>query len=185
MPLTIPRQDYYLSPADWGLLAESMNGMLLVGTSVPATAGTLYFVKLRLLQPASVTNVLLFSGTVGSTLTSGQCFAALYTGAGAKVGVTADQQSSWQGSTGLKTMALASGPFSCAAGDYYVAWWHQGTTAPAWARGASIGATQTNVGLAAPNFFTGTTNDTGLTTTAPLNLGTQTAGQQAYWAALT
>src|SRR4249919_4225763 len=105
---------------DRGWLAEAAPIHLTSTNAAAATAGRLELIKVKLPAAASVTNVLMYMTTAGSGLTSGQCFGALYTEAGARVGVSADQAASWAGSTGVKTMALASGPFSCAAGNYYV-----------------------------------------------------------------
>lgn len=184
MPLYPPPPSYYPVAADKGTyLTESFPGYVAQGSTIPGTAGRVEFVKLKLLTPASVTNIVMHVVTAGSTLTSGQCFAALYTGAGSLVGVTADQAVAWA-SGGFKTMALASGPFAMAAGYCFVAFWHNGTTAPAWARGANLNSGLINGTLATPNFFAGTA-DTSITTTAPPTLGAQTAAAAMWWAGLT
>lgn len=176
-----PYARYAWAAPDRGFLAENYPAFYAGANQAPGTAGRLEFAKVRLPVPSSVTNILMYSQTLGSTLTAGQNFAALFTPARALVAQTADQAASWVGTTGLKTMALAGGPYSLSAGDYFVGFWHNGTTAPAWAR--NISNAIANVGTAAPAFLWGTA-DTGLTTTAPSTMGTQTAGNLTYWVAL-
>lgn len=186
-PLYAPFVDTYArytyAGADRGYLAENYPFHIGINNTVLPTAGLLQLSKIRLPVGASVTNVILSVITAGGTLTAGQCFAALYTGAGVRVGVTADQAVAWA-SAGVKAMALASGPFACAAGDYYVAAWFNGTTGPALMRSSGQGSGFINNGFATPNFLWATA-DTGLTTTAPANLATpQTGTGSAYWCAL-
>lgn len=154
-----------------------------VGTfTALSAAGVANVIKLPIRQKSSVTNIVIYIGTAGSGLTSGQCFAALYSGAGTLIGVTTDQAAAWAGN-GVKTMALQSGPFSLDPGFVYVALWYNGTTSPLFARSASLIIGASNVGLSAPNLRYATA-DTGLTTTAPSTLGGQTAASVMFWAAI-
>lgn len=151
--------------------------------SVEVAAGTLRLSRIRRLPAASITNLHLIVTTAGSGLTAGQCFAALYTAAGALIGVTADQSTAWA-SSGVKSMAIAGGPVSVAAGDYYVGFWYNGTTAPTVLR-AGLGSTSgmATIGQASGTFNAANAN-TGLTTTAPASLGTQTASLLRWWVAV-
>lgn len=177
-----PVTRYGWNASDRGLLASNGPVEMFTQNAVPGTAGRLEGARVRLPVAAPVTNIVLSCQTVGNTLTSGQCFAALWTPAGVLVAQTADQAASWV-STGVKTMALAGGPFSLPAGIYYAAWWYNGTTSPAWLRGPSTGAPTLNLGVSAPNLFWFTA-DTGLTTTAPSTLGAQTTSASAWWVGL-
>jgi len=150
------------------------------GQLVP-TAGTVNFARVHLPLGGSITNVVLFCSTVGAGLTSGQCFAGLYNSAGTLIGTTADQSTNWSSSTGTKTMALTGGPFACAAGDYLVAFFYNGTTAPTMLRGLSQSAV--NAGLSAANSLFGTAA-TGQTTAMPGSIGTLAGASNAWWAAL-
>lgn len=145
-------------------------------------AGTLFLARVHLPVATIITNILLHVTAGGTGLTSGQNFAALYSAAGARLDVTADQTAAWTSpSSGLKTMALSGGPTLRPAGDYYIAWWSTGTTPPSLLRISTVNA---NAGLSAPNLRSATA-DTGLTTTGPANFGAQTAlNNTAYWAAL-
>lgn len=180
MPLYPNRFDYGVTAADRGYLAESFPIHLLNNVTALPTAGRLEVQKLRLPITSSVTNILVYVSTAGSVLTSGQCFATLYTAAGAIVAQSADQAANWAG-TGVKTAALASGPFVCTAGFYYVALHFNGTTGPTIVRAGSSAAV--NAGFSAPNFFT-CTADTSITTTSPPTLGVQTAASTPWWVAL-
>jgi hypothetical protein len=169
-------------PSDHGLIDWSYDPALGSTPTAPAVAGTMQTVALKVLTAQPVTNILLFVGTAGVTLTAGQCFAALYQGYGGPlVGVTADQSGAWQ-STGLKTMPLAGGPFTVQPGLLIVGFWYNGTTAPQFPRGDNSGA-KINAGLALASSRFGTAN-TALTTTAPGNLGAIAAQGIGWWAAL-
>ncbi|MEU8334806.1 hypothetical protein [Micromonospora tulbaghiae] len=169
-------------PADRGYLAWTQPPYALSAGSVPTTAGTLYLRRLRRVPAGQATSIITHVVTAGTTLTTGQCFAALFTAAGALVAQTADQSTAWA-STGLKTMTLAGGPYPLTAGDYYVGIWFNGTTGPSIIRSASISTVLTNAGLTAGNYEAASAN-TGLTTTAPASVGTQTAQVFEWWFAL-
>jgi hypothetical protein len=179
---------YQWAPPDHAYLAWTFDPILAPGGSTGAAAGTLNIARLHLPKAQTITNVLLYVTGAGSTLTSGQCFAGLYSSAGAKLDLTADQAatgSNWQ-STGLKTMPLAAGATSRAAGDYYVVWWANGSTLPSMARQPAAAAGLANAGLSAPNMRFATTADTGLTNaaSAPLSMGAQSSTGNCWWAAL-
>lgn len=168
------------SPSNVGMKAWTFDPANVSGQS-PVTAGALNLSMVYLPDPALITNVVLIVGSAGVTLTASQCFAALYSGAGNLVDVTADQSTAWA-STGVKAMALAAGPVSLAAGYYYVGLFSNGSTQPSFSR-VLTAAFVANAGTAAPNLRFATAN-TGLTTAMPATLGAQTASGTAYWAAL-
>ncbi len=167
---------------DHGLVTWSMDVAAAGFNSLLSVAGTLYVVRLHVPVSANATNILLAITSAGVTLTSGQCFAGLYTSAGSLVATTADQASNWQ-STGLKTMALTGGPFALTAGDYYVGFYANGTTLPAFVRGNNqIGGSLLNVGIGSGFRFA--TANTGLTTALPGALSAQTSSNFAWWVAV-
>lgn len=169
-----PRYDF--QPSDHGYLAWSFDPALAVNSTALATAGLLHVIKLHLPVAKNITGIDCYVVTAGSGLTSGQCFACAFQ-AGTLLGTTADQSTAWT-STGLKQMNLSGGPFAAAAGDVYVGFWYNGTTAPALAR--SAGSNVANSGYAAVSSRFGTANS-GLTTAAPGTLGTISAEALAYW----
>lgn len=169
----------YWAPEDHGLITWTQDPATCAAGQLVATAGTVNFARIHLPEAKTITNILLFVSTAGVTLTSGQCFAALYTAAGALVASTADQATAWQ-STGTKTMALSSAQ-PCAAGDYLVAFFYNGTTAPTFLRGVSQSAI--NAGLSASTSRYGTAA-TGQTTAMPGSIGTLAGASNAWWAAL-
>jgi hypothetical protein len=172
-------------PSDYGFLSWTMDPAFASG-NIGGTAGTLYLVGLKIPTACNITNVILAAAAVGSTLTSGQCFAGLYQG-GTLIGSTADQHTAWSGGGSAETyggfwpMALTGGPYSVSAGMVYVAWFHNGTTSPTWLRGSYYG--NPNYGLPSNGYRCATAN-TGLTTTLPSTLGTQTASPLCFWAAV-
>lgn len=168
-------------PRDHGLLAWTYDPAVgMAGIIVPA-AGVLHLVKLRLDQDALVSNIVMASVTAGSTMTSGQNFAVLYSAAGVLLGQTASQHTAWQ-STGVKTMALTA-PVAVPAGYVYAGFYANGSSLPLFCRGNQTSAPGGNVGLAAPNLRHATA-DTGLTTAPPATFGAQTANAIAWWMAL-
>lgn len=150
------------------------------GTVLPAN-GTLYVQKLYTPASLSVTNVHYQVITAGASLTANQNFAGLYSSAGALLGSSADQSTGWT-NVGTRTMALTGGPFTVAAGFFYVALYSNGTTRPSMGRlGNNIGGM--NGLLSAANSRWASAN-TGLTTALPATLGALTATNIAYWAAV-
>jgi hypothetical protein len=171
-------------PADSGFLSWNYDPALGSGTgSALATAGLVYVIKLW--APATtISNVHLWMTAAGGTLTSGQCFAALYDATKAQVGSTSADQSGtgagWAGTTALKTIAVGSWA-NPTAQFCFVALFFNGTTGPAFLRNSNAGSV--NAGLSAANSRFATA-DTGRTTTMPGLLGTFTAINAGYWAAL-
>lgn len=186
MPLFNPPAATGWQAADQALLAWNYDMPASnSGSSVAlATAGTLYVQAIPVRTSISVTNIVTILVANGSVLTSSQCFAALYQGAGgALIATSADQSTAWgAGATKVVTMPLASGPFTVSAGIVYAAFWFNGTTGPSFFRTNSSSAL-INVGLSAAASRWGTA-DTGKTTTAPGTLGTISGAGTAYWAAL-
>lgn len=187
-PATITVGGYL--PSDAGYIGWSGDpGTDVQAGTIIATAGTLNLVRIKIPAGGStVTNIVLHLTVGGTSLTAGQCFAALYTSAGALAGgtngVTADQSTSW-GTGGLKVMPLTaaqsvSGPF------VYVGFFANNTagTNPTLARMVSSSSAIINAGLSAPTFRYATA-DASLTTAPPTNFGTQTGLGTAWWVGLT
>jgi hypothetical protein len=168
-------------PADHGYLSWTSDPGQTTGTALMATAGTLYLMRIHVPAACLVTNIVGWISTAGATLTTNQCWAVLYTAAGAKLSQTADQAAAWV-STGVKVMALGAAQ-QLTAGDYYIGHVFNGTTGPTWTRATPGAAGFANVNLSAPNFRSATA-DTALTTTAPATFGTQTSFSQGWWSAL-
>lgn len=170
-------------PADRGYAAWNFPLQYAPGGTALGTAGTLYLSRIRRVPAQTISNIHCFVNVIGSSLTSGQCFAALFTAAGSNVAVTADQATAWA-SIGVKTMALAAPYANPSVADLYVGAWFNGTTGPQlWRMATGFSGAIPNVGLSAPNLQAATA-DTGLTTTPPANLGTQTLLSIEYWFAL-
>lgn len=178
----------FLRPREWvaadnGWLAESMPLALMPNFNLMGTAGTIQFAKVQVPEACSVTGIGIYIDGAGATLTSGQCLAALYQNNNL-VGVTADQSAVWN-TTGMKKMALVSGPFAIAAGTADIAYFWNGTTAPTILRtqGFAAGADSFNQGLSGTGLRAGSA-DAGRTTTMPATLGARSSGTFATWAAI-
>ncbi len=168
------------TPEDHNLKGWTMDPAGLAAVTGTITAGVVQLARVKVRRAGPVTNIHLYVTAAGVSLTTGQCFAALYDAVGVKLATTADQATAWQ-STGPKTMALAGGPFNVPPGDYYIAMWANGSTPPGFQAGTLLSLA--NIGLAAPNLRNATA-DTGITTTGPATLGTQTAANIGWWAGL-
>lgn len=167
------------SPEDHGLISWTQDPVSCNGTFLLTTAGTVYVMRLHVRKAVTVTNIIMHVTTGGATLTSGQCFAALCTSGLSVLSATADQSTPWQ-STGLKTMALSVAQ-AVAAGDYLVALYYNGTTAPTFRAGAS--QVSINIGLSASTARWATA-DTGRTTAFPGTLAALALSTNGMFAAL-
>jgi hypothetical protein len=168
------------APEDHNLITWTQDPATCAAGQLIPTAGQVQFARIHLPEAKTITNILLFVSAAGVTLTSGQCFAALYNSSKALIAATADQATNWQ-STGTKTMALSGGAQALAAGDYLVAFYANGSTLPTMLRGVSQSVV--NAGLSASTSRYGTA-DSGLTTAMPSTLGTLSGASNAWWAAL-
>jgi hypothetical protein len=122
----------YRPMAPDGYLAANYDPLAIAGTFTLPTSGVLNLLKLTLPTAQTITNIAVYVGTAGATLTSGQNLLGLYDSTGTLRGQTADQTTAW-GTSGYKTAALTS-PYAAAAGVYYVGILAKGTTTPAFAR---------------------------------------------------
>jgi hypothetical protein len=116
------------TPADYGWIAWSGDPMAQY-TGIAPTNGYAYFTMIPVRSACTITNILMAVTTVGASMVSGENFAGLFNTSGTLLSATADQSSTWAGTTGLKTMALTT-PQSVSAGLYYVAFFTNGTTIP-------------------------------------------------------
>jgi len=179
----VPTASTYL-PADLGYTAWTQDPNSCRDNSALTTAGRVQLTRLIRVPAGTITNIEMCVVTAGATLTSGQCFAALYNVAtGALLGTTADQSAAWV-SAGSKTMAISGGAVSWAGGDLWVAVFYNGTTGPAFLRSLS-GASGNGKAAAAVARFTRDSVNTGRTTTMPGPLGTLALDNTfCHWAAL-
>jgi hypothetical protein len=186
--VTVPHSDHahpfsQWMPLDYGALAWTDDPGTLNGqTTASPVAGTVYLVKLMVPAACTVTSIWMNVVTAGVGLTSGQCFAALFSSAGALLQATADQSGAWN-STGNKQMTISSQALP--AGVCYVGQFQNFATSGARFHAGSNGIVAVNFNLTAANsrFATDSTN-TGRTTTMPNPFGTLAASNNALWAAL-
>jgi hypothetical protein len=142
-----------------GITAWNFPSGLATTASAPLTSGTVYVMRVPLgTASTTITNVVAGVTNAGVGLTVSQCFAAVFDHTGTRIGVTADQSAVWN-STGTKTMALASGPFTGTWPFVYVAILANFvTTGPQFTRGAGVGtgASVVNLNATAANLLTAT-----------------------------
>jgi hypothetical protein len=165
---------------DYGFKAMSWDPMHSQNSGTALTpAGTIFGTRIRIPYAMTLTNLYWHIVTAGGTLTTGQCFAALYQG-NALLQTTADQAAAW-GSTGLKQMAITSQAVT--AGFVDVVFFYNGTTGPSPMRAVNTLADQnTNLTTTAIRGFTA---DTGRTTTMPATLAAKASNPAiTAWAAV-
>lgn len=169
----------YVKATDHNLVGWTFDPALVQAGTVQPTAGLAQVARVRMLSSV-VTNIHFHFTAGGSGLTG--AYAALYNDAGALLGagaVTADQSATW-GTGGLKTCPLSVAQGVTQYAWYRVLWWFTGSTGPTIAAAADVSAALLNAGLSAPTLRYATA-DSGLTTAAPANIGTQTGGATAWW----
>lgn len=163
------------------LTAWTFDTVQVQGGTVLPTAGLAHVARVRMLGTVA-TNIHFHFTAGGSALTSGQCFAALYNDAGALLGagaVTADQAANWA-TGGFKTCPLSVAQGVTQYAWYRVLFWFNGTTGPTISRGLNSSSAILNAGMTAP-VLRYSSADTGLTTAAPANIGSQTGTATAWW----
>ena len=167
------------TPADYGYLAWTSDpGLIQTGIILP-TAGLSQITTVKIPYAMTVTKIVLGLATAGGTLTSGQCFCALYQG-GNLLQTSTDRSAAWVGTGGVTTATITSQALT--AGYAQIAIWANGTTLPSFARTASGAANYVFTGTNPVRFASGPGS---LTTTAPSSLGTLTGdNSRSIWAAL-
>lgn len=141
-----------LTPAAMGLYGWTTNPHYATASTAPLISGRVSFFRIPawIVARAAVLNLYLFCSTAGVTLTAGQSFTALYTGAGVLVpGTISPDQSAAFGSLTLKQVTLAA-PAAVAAdplGFIHLGLMSNGATPPQF-RGGNIPAAFINAGIA-------------------------------------
>lgn len=167
-----------MGPGRLGLLAWTLSPNAFTGTA--PVAGTLQVARLNIKTcPVTIANLVVGVVAAGTTMTSGQNFAGLYSAAGALLGQTADMSTTWN-SVGYKVMPLQA-PVVYGQPWLYVAWYARATGLPQFARAGTLG--NANFGLTGTNAIYGTAN-TALTTALPSTLGAITASDTQYFVAI-
>lgn len=140
-----------VGPSDHGLIAWTQDPATVTGT-IALGAGQIWLQRVKATVSGPASNIHVDVQAVGAGLVSGQNFAALYSTAGERLGVTADQTASW-GSVGNKSMALTAPAAVVAGTSYYVALLSNGTTPPTVRRSTAVASLiNFNLTAAGPRF---------------------------------
>ncbi|MDN5274790.1 MAG: hypothetical protein JWP06_691 [Candidatus Saccharibacteria bacterium] len=131
---TGPAGSSYPGPGDQGLIAWDYDPAMIAANAAPP-AGVILLAKISISANTTLTNILIYVGTIGASLTVNANYAALYNASGTLLSTTADQSSVWT-TLGLKTMALTT-PQSVTAGYYYLSVLANGTTIPQFGRASA------------------------------------------------
>jgi hypothetical protein len=171
-----------------GLAGWNYPSILASGAVLAATVGNVLLARVPLYSaPITITNVLIGLEVVGGTLTASENFIGVYDQGGTQIGTSADQTTAWGSGVGVKTAALAGGPFSGSYPFVYVALVANGGTGPSFARagGGTIGTSLIALNASAAN-LPFATNGTGATVLPPtLAYGSNiAANSQAIWVGL-
>jgi hypothetical protein len=180
-----PRPEW--TPEELSYKAFNYDPILVSGSVSGQASGVPLLVRVKVRKAILVTNLHVYVGTLGATLTSSQNLAGLYSisgGTATKLDVTGDQTTAW-GSTGAKTMALAGGAQTIQPGDYIVALLSVGGTSAKFGRTSVPAVAQFANGLlggSGARFATNGTGATALPTT--FTLSSNTVSNDAAWVGL-
>lgn len=156
----------------------------MASMSETLASGTIIMTQVNLPVAGTLSTLTAGIFTAGSGLTAGQNFGGLYSTAGSRLAVTADQSAAWA-TNGEKNMAFTA-PYAAAAGTYYLALLSVGTTpiTPFRAIGAAASANMINHGLtpATARYTTGPTAQTSLPTA--ITMSARTLSGNAFWMAV-
>lgn len=149
--------------------------------SITLTSGTIIMTRVDITSAETLSTLTATVFTVGAGLTAGQNFGALYTAAGTRVAVTADQSAAWT-STGEMNMAFTA-PYAAAAGTYYLALLSNGATPVTISRSvnnvAAAGTINHGLTTSTGRFTTGPTAQT--TMPASVTMASRLLSGTAYW----
>lgn len=179
---TLQVDDYGVSRLgpDHGLLGSTADPAL-VSSGKLAVNGTVYLARLYVRKAATATKLYWGVNTAGVTATAGQNFVGLYDSTGtrlASVGVDARVTT-----TGVFTETISA---AVTPGYYYVAFVFNASTAPQpYRTPGDLSASLANLNIGSASRYRFATNGTGQTSLpSSLTLGSNSASQAAYWAAL-
>lgn len=175
-----------LEQSTWMPVDYSMQGWSYdpanTGANFPMITGVIYMSKVKL-APGTVSALGTAISIIGSGLTAGQSFMALYNNSGTLLGQTADQSAAWAASPTYSQPALVTPVTISTAGYYHVAMFSNGTTPPQIIRGSNLTA---NTNLVNPNLNAAGARfaSAGTATTAPpasITMSSRTPMSQALW----
>lgn len=166
--------------ADHGFLGWNFDPVACSSTgAAPGTAGQLQVVRFHVPYAQTITNLIIYVVTAGTSLTTGQNFIALFNAAQNLLSSSGDQTTAW-GTTGAKVAPLGAAQ-SVTAGDYFASFYFNGTgTTPAFGRSSCglSGLNNINLSGSSLRFATGSS---GNTTAMPSATGALTATNNGYW----
>ncbi len=169
----------YYQPTGEAVIAWTADPLTCDTSVNPGGSGVLQVARVSIPSATTVSKVNLFVVSAGTVSAS---YGGLYTSAGALLSQSASGGALTGDSVKAFTLSAAQ---SVAAGTYYAAFFIVYSGAPSLLCISTVGtANQNNPLLAAPNLRVASA-DTGLTTTMPATMGTQTASIRPFWVALT
>lgn len=176
------------TPASLGLLAWNFDIMVCNGGAGMGAAGDMMMVQVPWTITQTVTNVVIYLSSAGTTLTANQCLAGVYSSGGTLLATTVNQATTWA-STGWINCALTS-PTSIPAGTgtnpcVYAAFFWNGTSQPSPLKGnTGLPQSNGNNSAATKRFCRGAT---GQTTTLPASVTMSSnvdSTASAFWVGL-
>jgi len=140
-------------PSYHGLSDWTYDPVGIGSTTSAITSGTVYFAAVTPQASGTLTNINLYLGTQGSTLTAGQSLVGLYSlsgGVATLLSSSADQSTNWStagNANKISTVALTTPQAVTAGTTYLVGILSVGTTPPSFGRGGSSTASPPDLGL--------------------------------------
>jgi hypothetical protein len=176
-PVTAPSTP---QPADHNVIAWTMDPALATGTSA-LTNGTVYLARLPIRSATTISTVWWCQTTGPVTPTAGQCYAGIYSTAGALLSSAAIESKT---TNGLQSVALGS-PQAVSVGYVWAAFVWNAATAPTVMRGGGQNSAANNLNLAAAALRFAVNGTTQTTLSAPITPASNTqTGAVALWAAV-
>jgi hypothetical protein len=126
----------------WAYDPAVMNGTL-TGVALPSS-GNVTLVRCPVRATMNISTIEVYATASGSSLTSGENFAGVYTSAGALLCATADQTSNWTASGAPVTASPVGAPFAVNPPWVWAAFLCNGSTGPSFAATANVSAAWAN-----------------------------------------
>lgn len=167
-------------PSDHAYIAWVYDPVFTAGSGT-VNVGGLYLSALYIRATTTISSIVIYIATAGSTLTTGENFVGLYNQSGTLLSGSADQTTTFAG-TGAKAIALTT-PQTVSPGMYWAAVLANGTTGPALARANTNITSMMDVGLGASAYRFGLLSGAGTSLPASFTPTSLTVPGAPFWMA--
>ncbi len=164
------------TPALHNYVEWNFDPVAINSSSTVTVAGTIYMLKISTQTGGTINNVILYQGSNASGITTG--LVGIYNSSGTRLGVSADQSSTWVSGTPVVRSVGLTGPVTLIAGQYYyvAVLSAGGTTQPGFARAnTTTGPLNAGQSNATQRFATNSTGQTTLPSSLTLSSNSGTS----------